>query len=984
MARDTDGSGFGRSHTFRLDRPPSGSSTSCWERCNMPSISKTHLIIGIVVFLMACMIIILVALAVTIATHRYFYYNVAPAGSSGGGAGGGGSDGGVPGQPEPELITDIPCPVQRVEDCEKHGCKVVTDMERARCFLRDDAFGYRYRHTTYGDREVNYSLTYDMTSQGPFADDVINNVRVQAVFLTEDTLRLRIHDEDRQRYEVPVLENSALLRRPPSVDKTQLRYLIEANETRRGRAKLRVLRADNYVVMMDSWHLVMTEQFLQVVLPYSGDQLYGFGENGHGNISLAPGSGTMFSRRLANNSAMAASSNTIWENFAGVHPFFMNPKGDGTAWGVLILNSNAMDYTVTSGGNIAIATTGGILDLYFFVGSTPTHVVQLYQKLVGLPFMPPVWALGYQTWMGNYTSITDVKNAVTSLDQAGVPKDVIWLDVFQDSRAFTLNSAFGGLQSYVRQLATLGVEVGLVTNPAIVADNITKESPYLFGLEEDVFVKKGAGSNVADPNAVLLAKGLPSGASAFPDFLKNSTRQWWKTLIMDYEDTTVDFNAMFLRMNEPAEFSSSAPCGQNDPSCQVCPPGRWADPPYVPVTYRNEEGNATQLHNGTLCMNAAFGERQRYKHYDVHSIYGWSHSMATQWALDDIIGERSLVVSDSTYPSTGHYAGHLIELPGIGEWSGLRKAIVAVLEFNMFGIPYVGAPLCSGSISSLLCQRWIELGAFFPLALDFRMRRGSGDTLPMASTALTAILTRYQLLPVLYTLFFRVSMSGGTVVRPLFFEFPLDKTTYNLDKQFMWGSSILFSPILEEEGTSHEYYLPPDVWFDFMSGARKDGSTEKMSRGVTENSTLLIHVRGGQVIPVQPTLKSLMNRTNVPYDLYVYPKDGFATGELFVDDGVSQGTIESNQYDLFTFILAQNLLRVSISHFGNGTRQNATVRNIVFFDLDVPPSRVTMNKNNLAQNVVVYNATRKSLTVTVNLQLRSLSSMATEAVLQIY
>ncbi|KAL1443414.1 hypothetical protein MTO96_007496 [Rhipicephalus appendiculatus] len=383
----------------------------------------------------------------------------------------------------------VPCrPSKTARSTGARRCRrIQSTAGGTRCFLRDDAFGYRYRHTTYGDREVNYSLTYDMTSQGPFADDVINNVRVQAVYITEDTLRLRIHDEDRHRYEVPVLDDSPLMRNPPAVDKSRLRYLIEANETRRGRARLRVLRSDNYVVMLDSWHLVMTEQFLQVVLPYSGDQLYGFGESGHEHINLAMGSGTMFSRRVSNYSAME-NANANWDNFAGVHPFFMNPKGDGTTWGVLILNSNAMDYTVTSGGNIAIATTGGILDLYFFVGSTPTQVVQQYQK------------------------------------------DMIWLDVFQDSKAFTLNSAFGGLQTYARQLASAGIQVGLVTNPAIPADNVTRYAPYTTGLEDDVFVKKGSGTSGSDPNAVLYAKGLPSGPSAFPDFLKNSTRQWWRNI----------------------------------------------------------------------------------------------------------------------------------------------------------------------------------------------------------------------------------------------------------------------------------------------------------------------------------------------------------------------------------------------------------------------------------------------------------------------
>jgi alpha-glucosidase (family GH31 glycosyl hydrolase) len=41
-------------------------------------------------------------------------------------------------------------------------------------------------------------------------------------------------------------------------------------------------------------------------------------------------------------------------------------------------------------------------------------------------------------------------------------------------------------------------------------------------------------------------------------------------------------------------------------------------------------------------------------------------------------------------------------------------------------------------------------------------------------------------------------MTGDTVVRPLFHEYPLDNNTYGIDQQFMWGSSILLSPFLFE------------------------------------------------------------------------------------------------------------------------------------------------------------------------------------------
>lgn len=45
----------------------------------------------------------------------------------------------------------------------------------------------------------------------------------------------------------------------------------------------------------------MTEQYLQIVLPYGGQQVYGFGENDHDDLMLGVGNGTMFSK-FRNNS----------------------------------------------------------------------------------------------------------------------------------------------------------------------------------------------------------------------------------------------------------------------------------------------------------------------------------------------------------------------------------------------------------------------------------------------------------------------------------------------------------------------------------------------------------------------------------------------------------------------------------------------------------------------------------------------------------
>ena len=68
---------------------------------------------------------------------------------------------------------------------------------------------------------------------------------------------------------------------------------------------------------------------------------------------------------------------------------------------------------------------------------------------------------------------------------------------------------------------------------------------------------------------------------------------------------------------------------------------------------------------------------------------------------------------------------------------------------------------------------------------------------PLASIAKEALTIRYYLLPFLYLLFYRHSVQGDTVARPLWHEFPTDLTTWDIDDQFLWGEALLISPVLE-------------------------------------------------------------------------------------------------------------------------------------------------------------------------------------------
>ena len=76
------------------------------------------------------------------------------------------------------------------------------------------------------------------------------------------------------------------------------------------------------------------------------------------------------------------------------------------------------------------------------------------------------------------------------------------------------------------------------------------------------------------------------------------------------------------------------------------------------------------------------------------------------------------------------------------------------------------------------------------------------------------LLLRYFLLPHLYTLFAMHAMTGSTVARPVWHEFPQEKNTLGLDTQFLLGSGLMVCPILKEALTSRECYFPEGIWYE--------------------------------------------------------------------------------------------------------------------------------------------------------------------------
>jgi lysosomal alpha-glucosidase len=121
------------------------------------------------------------------------------------------------------------------------------------------------------------------------------------------------------------------------------------------------------------------------------------------------------------------------ENLYGTHPFYMVIEPNGDAFGVLILNSNAQDYKFDEYNEnqamLTYRTIGGIFDVIFFAGPQPEDVIKQYQSVIGNPYMPPYWALGFQLSRYGFNSLNNMNASVMRTISANIPIDVVCVSV---------------------------------------------------------------------------------------------------------------------------------------------------------------------------------------------------------------------------------------------------------------------------------------------------------------------------------------------------------------------------------------------------------------------------------------------------------------------------------------------------------------------------------------------------------------------------
>jgi len=219
---------------------------------------------------------------------------------------------------------------------------------------------------------------------------------------------------------------------------------------------------------------------------------------------------------------------------------------------------------------------------------------------------------------------------------------------------------------------------------------------------------------------------------------------------------------------------------------------------------------------------------------------------------------------------------------------------------------------------------------------------------PVVISNRRAIELRYTLIPYLYTLFHRVHVSGGTVVRSMAHEFPSIPECWSLDEQFLWDSSLLIAPVIYENHVNKSLYLPTTSrWFDYYTG--EEVRTLGHITVPAPLDFIPLYLRGGAIIPHQQSaMNTVASRMKPLYLIAALDKNQYAEGYLFWDDGESIDTYQKGVFNYFAFHYKSERLTIepwtyNYPKMGNDIK----LEEITIFGMNKAPTKILWNGQEL-------------------------------------
>jgi len=534
----------------------------------------------------------------------------------------------------------------------------------------------------------------------------------------------------------------------------------------------------------------------------------------------------------------------IQRNWDVAIPFLLSSKGYG------ILRDNYSMTRVDSfrdheGDKLTLwSEVADAADYYFIYGPDIDGIIASYRELTGNAPLLPIWAYGYWQSRERYKTQEEIVETARIFRERKIPIDIIVQDWMYWGKhgwnAFKFDEEiFPDPSKMVKDLHALNLHILISIWP-------------IFDVNTNVY-KDMSSKGYICPNT-----------RCYDPFNEGARKLYWDYIKKAFFD--IGFDGWWLDATEPETGSG------------------WSS------FYTSFHSTKTAIGSGARYLNA-------YSLMTTKAVYEGQRSISDKRV---VILTRSSFIGQQRY-STITWSGDIFH-----DWGTLREQIPAGLSFSVSGIPYwttdIGGFFSGNPETESYKEifiRWFQWGALCPI---FRVHGTTYAKEPwMFGSETEKILVkyiklRYRLLPYIYSVAWKVTSEGYTMMRPLIMDFREDRQVYNIEDQYMFGPALMVSPVTLPSVPSRRIYLPKTVggWYEFWTGNRIEG-------GQTINAPapldmIPIHVRAGSIIPMGPVLQYAKEKPMDPIEVRVYPG---ASGSftIYEDDGETYG-YERGEYSL--------------------------------------------------------------------------------------
>jgi hypothetical protein len=173
---------------------------------------------------------------------------------------------------------------------------------------------------------------------------------------------------------------------------------------------------------------------------------------------------------------------------------------------------------------------------------------------------------------------------------------------------------------------------------------------------------------------------------------------------------------------------------------------------------------------------------------------------------------------------------------------------------------------------------------------------------------------RYALVPYIYTMARKTYEEGLSLCRPLYYDYPEVRESYEFKEEYMFGDHMLIAPVTDEVNPNDGYatvkvWLPAGEWLEYETGKMLQGGRIYERRFTMDEYP--VYIKAGSIIPYFGKLKNLSG-TNQAVTVRVFPGGENGFFKLYEDNGEDKNYVTEYATTPFSYTRKGNKLSVTI------------------------------------------------------------------------